>query len=91
MRRATILLGSLASLFMLGGALCAETNPCDDYVQYMCDCHGNDEGFSCDELRTTYENADPAQQDQCSIDLDDQQQQDEQDGITCDGSSSDTP
>lgn len=69
---------------LLGLSLaCEETNLCDDYADYMCACHADDEGFDCAELRATLAGADPATQDQCLIDLEDQQAEDEADGLDC--------
>ncbi len=63
---------------------CAEENPCDDYVDYLCDCHADDEAFDCQELRTTYANADADVQDECAIALDEQQDSDADQGLECD-------
>ena len=41
---------------------CGKNNPCDDYVEAICDCNE----AKCDEVQTTYENADADQQDVCS-------------------------
>lgn len=58
-------------------------NACDDYVDYMCDCHADDPEFDCETLTATYANAGPDVQDQCVIDLEDQQEADEAAGLTC--------
>ena len=42
-------------------------NPCDEYVEYLCECDEE----NCDSLKTTYENADADIQDECSAQLDD--------------------
>ena len=42
-------------------------NPCDEYVEYLCECDEE----NCDSLKTTYENADSDVQDECSAQLDD--------------------
>ena len=41
-------------------------NPCDEYVDYLCECDEE----NCDSLKTTYENADSEVQDECSAQLD---------------------
>ena len=63
---------------MLAMVGCEEgDSPCTVYVDYMCECHSDDEGFDCDELRATYQDASPSVQDQCSEDLALQQDSDE--------------
>lgn len=77
-----------AALFTMGSA-CQE-EPCQDYVDYICDCHDGEEGFDCEELRTTLADADQDVQDQCALDLSDQQQEDEANGVDCDAGPADT-
>ena len=74
----------VAALFVALGTACEEEHPCDRYVDYMCDCHGADPGFDCDELHAVFDEADQTIQDQCSIDLGDQQDEDESTGHVCD-------
>jgi hypothetical protein len=62
---------------------CEPENPCDDYVDYMCSCHDGEEGVDCDELGLTYTGADPDVQDECAVLLDEQQQADDDAGVTC--------
>lgn len=70
------------ALVAVGLVACDEAaNPCDDYVAYMCDCHPE---VDCDELTATYADAAPAVQDQCIVELEDQQDQDDADGLVCD-------
>jgi hypothetical protein len=71
-------------LFLASGGLalalaCDAPSPCADYVDYMCDCHA--EEVDCASLRETYASADPAVQDQCSIDLDEQERADAAEGV----------
>ncbi len=73
-------LGVLASGLALWVG-CDAPQPCDEYVDYMCDCHA--EEVDCETLRQTYADAAPAVQDQCAIDLSDQEQADVASG-TCD-------
>ena len=81
-----ILAACLASSFAAG----CSSNPCDEYVSYMCDCHPESDDTTCDELRTVYEDADVDLQDQCAIELDNQQEADETAGHTCGADESDS-
>ena len=68
------------SLAVLGVALsvscddASQTDACDRYVEYMCDCH-NDE-YDCEQLRNTYADPDSATLDECAIALEDQEELD---------------
>jgi hypothetical protein len=64
----------------LGIAACDPANPCDEYVDYMCDCHPE---VSCDDLLTTYAEPDPSVQDECAILLNDQEAEDADAGLEC--------
>jgi len=73
---------------IVGGILalgfgCDELEPCDDYVDYMCACHDADDEFSCADLEQTLSEADPDVQSQCAIDLSDQQDADDVEGLEC--------
>jgi len=74
------------SLAVLAFAACEVEDPCVEYVDYMCECHPE---VDCDDLRATYAEPDPDLQQQCSIDLDDQRDQDEIDGV-CQTADTDT-
>ena len=52
------LLSSVALISTL--TACEPATPCDEYVDYICDCHSDDArpGYDCETLRVTYENAD---------------------------------
>lgn len=83
----------LASLLPLLVALTAcldeeGGNPCDRYVDYMCDCHGDT--TDCDQLAATYEDADQDLQDECLIALEDQEDDDAETGHECTSGSADT-
>jgi len=78
MRRILVVAGGLLVL----GTACLE-EPCDRYVDYMCDCHDGEEGFDCAELQRVYADADPDIQDQCQIELNAQQRDDEDEGHWC--------
>lgn len=58
--RTTASIALLALLAACGG------NPCDEYVEYLCECDEE----NCDSLQATYENADADVQDECSAQLD---------------------
>jgi len=62
---------------------CSDSNSCDDYVDYVCECHADDPAYDCAALQTTYEDADDALQDECSIILADLEDQDDADGTGC--------
>lgn len=68
---------------LLSSAACEEANSCDAYVDYICDCHANDASFDCEGLRTSLANASADVQDQCTIDLEDQEQADDDSGYVC--------
>lgn len=71
----------LLPLLLLAPAACEPVQPCDDYVDYMCSCHG--ETADCDELSLTYAGADPDVQNECAVLLDQQQEEDDAAGVTC--------
>lgn len=73
----------IAAAFVAIAADCELTQPCDEYVDYMCSCHADDPGFDCAEFRAAFSGADPALQDQCAIDLAAQEEQDQADGLVC--------
>ena len=73
----------LFGLLLIG---CDSTNPCDEYVTYICDCHPDDD---CTSLSNAYANADAELQDECALALDDQQNNDDETGHVC-GESTDT-
>lgn len=59
------------------------SNPCDDYVNYMCDCHPDDPDTNCEDLRIQYADAPTSLQDECAISLDDQEAEDADNGHEC--------
>ena len=75
------LLKWFAPVLWLAG--CEEEDPCADYVDYICDCHADDPAFDCEEVRTTYANADAGVQDECAIALDEQEEADADAGLDC--------
>ena len=56
-------------------------DPCDEYVDYMCSCHG--EEIDCNDLSLTYDGAAPDVQDECAVLLDDVEQADQDAGAEC--------
>ena len=62
---------------------CTGTEPCDDYVDYMCACHQDDPAYDCEAIQTVYAEAGPDLQDECAIQLDDQQATDSAAGVEC--------
>lgn len=68
-----------AWLVLLGA--CGPVNPCDEYVDYMCSCHG--EEIDCNDLSLTYDGAAPDVQDECAVLLDDVEQTDQDAGAEC--------
>lgn len=75
-------IAAIASTLFLVATTCEE-QPCDDYVDYMCACHEDDPEFDCEELQLVLSDADPELQDQCAVDLDQQQDEDQQEGVEC--------
>ena len=68
---------------LVGFLAACEDQPCDRYINYMCTCHENDDGFDCEELGQALGDASPELQDQCSIDLANQQDADDEAELTC--------
>jgi hypothetical protein len=68
---------------------CSSDEPCQDYIDYMCDCHDGEEGFSCKELEDVYGDADQEVQDECAIAHDEEKEADKEDDI-CGGGSTGT-
>lgn len=71
----------LAAMLSIPACLDENAGPCQDYVAYMCDCHGDTE--DCGQLRATYDGADQNLQDECAIALDAQQAQDDAGNHVC--------
>lgn len=75
-----LLIGS--NLFLVAAS--CDDDPCARYVDYMCECHQDDPEFDCADLRASLQDADPLLKDQCALDLADQQDEDVEQGLTCD-------
>ncbi len=69
---------------------CSDEDPCERYVDYMCECHKTDPEVDCAQLRNEHENADSELQDECQVALDDQKDADSAEGRTCDETTEDT-
>jgi hypothetical protein len=62
----------------------SSAGPCQDYCDYVCDCHDGEAGFDCDQCRVEYADADPDLQDECETELLDLQDADADAGNECD-------
>lgn len=74
-----------AAAALAAGVACESEDPCREYVDYICDCHDGEPGYDCESLRATYADPDPDVQDQCALDLQDLEDQDQANGVTCGG------
>ncbi len=70
-------------VLVFGG--CTLEEPCQDYIDYMCDCHAaaGDTGQSCEDYTATYSGADADLQDECVLALETQQTLDDASGEGC--------
>jgi hypothetical protein len=59
------------------------SDPCQDYCDYICDCHAGESGYDCDSCRTEYATTDAELQDECETTLIDLQDEDDAAGHTC--------
>jgi hypothetical protein len=61
--------------------------PCDDYVDYMCDCHPEDpddpDAVDCADLTNQFSDTDPALEDECISSLDEQRDKDDANDWEC--------
>jgi hypothetical protein len=71
---------TLTMLAMFG---CDEETACDRWADYVCACKDGQDGFDCQELRDLAEGASTSVDEQCAVDLADQQQADDDAGETC--------
>lgn len=78
-------LGAFLSLSLIGLAVsgCSSSQPCDDYVDYICQCHQDDPDYDCEQVKTAYEGAEPQVQDECALNLDELEQKDQEEGSEC--------
>lgn len=71
----------IASFSLLAtAAACVPSSACDDYVEYMCDCHPEED---CAELRTIHQDAVGEELTDCTIALDEQKEEDVASGNEC--------
>lgn len=82
MRRASLMVMAVAGAFAMA-ADCELDDPCQEYVDYICTCHADDPDFDCEETRTVFSDADPNLQDQCAIELAEQEEIDQEEGLDC--------
>ena len=72
-------------LLLLAGVACdgaaSDNEPCDQYVDYLCQCHADDPDFTCADARSQYADAAPDEQDSCLDALSEQQSEDEAAGV----------
>ncbi len=64
-------------------------NPCQQYADYICDCHGDDPDYDCASVQDQYSTSDPDLEDECEASLSDLKREDEAAGREC-SSGSDT-
>lgn len=85
MRKLPALFLLATSALTLMGVGCEPADPCDNYVDYICDCHADDDrpGYDCETLSVTYQSADPELQDECQVALNEQRQEDSSEGYDC--------
>ena len=74
---------TLLLLLPLSGACLEEKDHCEEYVEYMCDCHADDPDYDCANLQSIYAETDLEQQNECAITLDEQLQEDLDEGKDC--------
>ena len=59
-------------------------NPCQDYVDYVCDCHDGEAGYDCDTLRASHATDDVELYEDCTLELEAIKAADESTGLGCD-------
>jgi hypothetical protein len=80
MRVLLVIVLGLAAMTACDGAA-SDNQPCDNYVDYLCECHPDDPNFTCEEARAQYESASADEQDACLEALGEQQAADEAAGV----------
>ena len=66
---------------LLAATACVPATACDEYVDYMCDCHPEED---CQTLRVIHQDAEGEMLSDCTIALDEQLEVDDSDGLDCD-------
>ena len=74
---------TLLLLLPLSVACLEEKDHCEEYGEYMCDCHADDPDYDCSNLQSIYAETDLEQQNECAITLDEQLQEDLDEGKDC--------
>ena len=59
------------------------SNTCDEYVDYVCDCHFDNPDYDCEQLTNMYSEPDSDQLSECSVSLDEQRDLDEESSLEC--------
>ena len=59
------------------------SSSCDDYVDYVCSCHGDNPDYDCSDLSNIYSDPDTEQLLECSSALDEQKILDEEAEFEC--------
>ena len=72
-----------ATLALLGLTACDNTNACDEYITYVCDCGTQTE---CDDVTNIYSAPDNSLIDECAVALDEEISADNDAGEACSGS-----
>lgn len=82
---------TLFTMLLLSTACFEDKDYCEEYVDYMCDCHDDNPDYDCATQQAIYEEATLEQQTQCALSLDEQMIEDEENGRECDlGTGGDT-
>lgn len=79
------LLGLGLGFLSLGACGDLVSNPCQDYSDYVCECHASDPNFDCDAIRAANANAGVDQYLDCEIEHEALLEVDEQFGSECNG------
>ena len=68
---------------MLGACDGLVGDPCNDYVDYYCDCHADDPAYDCETIRLAHENHGVEQYEDCQLALDELKVADAAVGFEC--------
>ena len=77
------LLGLTPIWLLLGACDGLLGDPCNDYVDYVCDCHADDLDYDCETIRLAHENHDVEQYEDCQLELDRVKVADAASGFVC--------
>ncbi|MEC7983845.1 MAG: hypothetical protein VX278_01695 [Myxococcota bacterium] len=59
------------------------TTACDDYIDYICDCHSDNPDYDCNAMSNIYADPTTEQESECSVSLDEQMALDAEDEFEC--------